>query len=585
MNLRRLVRILPLALLGLPLARAAAHAQAPAEGWGAMMDEYLARAGAAGFGGSVLVARGGRMVLHRAVGWADADAGVPMDTAMPFYVASLSKGFTAAAVLRLEMEGRLRTTDSLGRFFPGLPEDKRGVTLHHLLTHTSGLREPAEDRVRGRDEFAAAMLALPPRSAPGERYGYSNGGYSLLAAVVEIASGRPFAEYLRDAVFRPAGMLRTRLVVDEPLGRPRSWPVSMNGGVRQGDPWMTHRRPYSWEEVGATGVVTTTGDLFRWTQALQAGTVLSAEAVRKLWTPALEQYAYGWGVRRIARGQMLVSHDGTRLPEGWNAQLRIYPEDSLVIVVLSSTRVRTELAAEVGRALDRLAFGGEVAMPPPARPLPADVAERFAGTYRLPSGDGFKVRRDGAGRLVLTPRGQDAADRVLYPADTLRARHAEDNARAAGLFDALGREDWAAVGALAGRAEEEWRPRLERTWRWMRERWGAFRRAEVLNTAPPPFEGAGEETFVRLVFARDSAVVRVMWDGDAFFAMSDEGAFTGPAQEAAAIPGPVPLAWQGGREFTAFDLSTGVRVRVVFEADAAGRVTGVRVGMGPAAVR
>lgn len=578
-------RRLALALLCLHLVPTDSRAQSGVERWGAMMDEYLSRAAATGFGGSVLVARGDEVVLHRAYGWADADAGVPMDTAMPFYVASLSKGFTAAAVLRLEMEGRLRTTDSLGRFFPGVPEDKRGVTLHHLLTHTSGLREPPDDRVRGRDEFAAAMLALPPHAAPGAEFAYSNGGYSLLAAVVEIASGRPFAEYLRDALFRPAGMAGTRLFTDEPLGPPRSWPVSMNGGVRQGDPWLTHLRPYSWEEVGGTGVVTTTGDLLRWTRALREGTVLSAEAVRKLWTPALEQYAYGWGVRRIARGQMLISHDGSRMPEGWNAQLRVYPEDSVVIVVLSSTRVRTELSAEVGRALDRLAFGGEVAMPPPARPLPAAAAERFAGTYRLPSGDGFAVRRDGAGRLMLEPRGQDAADRILYPADTLRARHADDNAHAARLFDALGREDWTAVGGFAGRPEAQWRPRLERTWRWMVERWGAFQRAEVINTAPSPFGGEGEETYVRLVFARDSAVVRLMWDGDAFFAMSDEGAFTGPVPEAAAIPGPVPLAWQGGGEFAAFDLLTGVRVRVVFEADEAGRVTGVRVGTGPAAVR
>lgn len=580
------VRFLLIAILTLFLAIApsAVEGDEPPDGMAAVMDEYLSRAAAAGFGGSVLVARGGETVLHRAYGWADAAAGVPMDTAMPFYVASLSKGFTAAAILRLEMDGRLSTADSIGRFFPDAPADKRGITLHHLLTHTSGLREPPDDRVRTRDEFVAAMLALPARSAPGERYGYSNGGYSLLAAVVEVASGRPFAEYLRDAVFRPAGMLHTALVTDGPLRAPTSWPVATNGGVRQGDPWLTHGWPFSWIEAGGTGVVTTTGDLGRWARALAAGTVLAGDARRKLWTPALERYACGWVVTRTARGRTLVSHDGTRLPEGWNAQFRIYPEDSTVIVVLSSTRVRTELSAVVGRALDRLAFGGEMAMPPRTRALSRSVAERFAGTYRL--GDArFAITVDAAGRLMLEPRGQRAANLLLYPGDTAAARHADDNARAMRLFDALGQGDWDAAGALAGRPAEQWRPRLERTWTWMGERWGTFRRAEVLNTAPPPFEGGPEETFVRLVFDRGGTVVRVMWDGDAFRAMSDEGAFTGPAAEVPAVPGPVPLAWQGGSEFAAFDLSTGVRVNVVFDVDHAGRATGVRVGGAAAAVR
>ena len=579
---------LPLAVLAAFTCAAAAPAQPsadPPDALAGAMHAYLQRAEAGGFGGSVLVAQGDRVILHRAYGWADADAAVPMDTAMPFYVASLSKGFTAAAVLRLEMEGRLSTADSIGRWLPGVPADRRGITLHHLLTHTSGVRDPAVDEPLDRDAFVAAVLALPARSAPGERYAYSNAGYSLLAAVVEIAGGRPFAAYMRDAVFLPAGMTRTSLVTDAPSGPPSSWPVAMNGALRQGDPWLAHHRPYGWGELGGTGVVTTTGDLYRWVRALYAGTVLNADARRKLWTPALESYAYGWGVRRTPHGRTLASHDGSLLPEGWNAQIRVYPQDSVTIIVLSSTRVRQELSGVAGRALDRLAFGGEVSMPPAARPIPRPGAERFAGTYALPSGAAFRVSVDGAGRLMLEPHGQDAADRLLYPGDTLRGRHAEDSARAARLFDALSREDWAAVGALAGRPEAQWRPRLERTWTWMRTRWGAFRGAEILNTAPGPFEGAGDDTYVRLRLERHAPVVRVTWDGDAFLSMSDEGAFAGVAREVPVVPGPVPLAWQGAADFTAFDLATSRRVNVAFDVDATGRATAIRVGGSEAAVR
>ncbi|HEX2211229.1 MAG TPA: serine hydrolase domain-containing protein, partial [Longimicrobium sp.] len=554
------------------------------DGLAAAMNEYLSRAAEAGFGGSVLVARRGEVVLHRAYGWADADAAVPVDTAMPFYVASLSKGFTAAAILRLEMEGRLSTADSIGRWLRAVPREKRGITLHHLLTHTSGLRDPAGAESLDRAAFVAATLAAPARWAPGERYAYSNAGYSLLAAVVEIASGRPFAAYMRDAIFRPAGMTRTSLVTDAPFGPPSSWPVAMNGALRQGDPWLAHHRPYGWAELGGTGVVTTTGDLYRWVRALDAGTVLSTEARRKLWTPALENYAYGWGVRTV-RGRTMASHDGTLLPEGWNAQIRVYPRDSVTIVVLSNTRVREELSAVVGRALDRLAFGGEVAMPPAARPLPRATAERFAGTYALPGGGAFRVSVDGAGRLLLEPCGQDAADRILYPGDTLRGRHAPDSMRATRLFDALAREDWATITGIADRPEAQWRPRLERTWAWMRGRWGAFRRAEVVNTAPGPFEGAGEDTYVRLVFERHAPVVRVTWDGDAFLSMSDEGAFAGVAQAVPVFPGPVPLSWQGAADFAAFDLASSRRVNVTFDLDPTGGPTALRVAGSEPAVR
>lgn len=567
------------------VAAAAQPSADPSGGLAGAMHAYLRRAEAAGFGGSVLVAQGERVILHHAYGWADADAAVPMDTAMPFYVASLSKGFTAAAILRLEMEGRLSTADSIGRWLRGVPADRRGITLHHLLTHTSGVRDPAAGEPLDRDTFVAAVLALPARSAPGERYAYSNAGYSLLAAVVEIASGRPFAVYMRDAVFRPAGMTRTSLVTDPPSGPPSSWPVAMNGALRQGGPWLAHHRPYGWGEVGGTGVVTTTGDLYRWVRALDAGTVLDDDARRKLWTPALEGYAYGWGIVRTARGRTLAMHDGTLLPEGWNAQIRVYPQDSTTIIVLSSTRVRQELSGVAGHALDRLAFGGDVSMPPAARPIARRDAERFAGTYALPSGAAFRISVDGAGRLMLEPCGQDAADRLLYPGDTVRGRHAEDSVRAVRLFDALARDDWAAVGAIAGRPEAQWRPRLERTWAWMRTRWGAFRGAEVLNTAPGPFEGTGDDTYVRLRFDRHAPVVRVTWDGDAFLSMSDEGAFAGVAREVPVVPGPVPLALQGAADFAAFDLATGRRVNVAFDVDATGRAAAVRVGGGEPAAR
>src|SRR5262249_18517685 len=131
----------------------------------------------------------------------------------PFLIGSLSKQFTAAGILALEADGRLRVTDSLGRFFPDAPAATRGITLDQLMTHTAGLpyltrRSMFESRPR--DSVMSEMLALPLDRPPGTRYAYSTPGYVLLAGVIERASGRRFEDFMRSRVFARAGLTRTR---------------------------------------------------------------------------------------------------------------------------------------------------------------------------------------------------------------------------------------------------------------------------------------------------------------------------------------------------------------------------------------
>src|SRR5437867_1716202 len=179
-------------------------AQPPAPTSIARVDSVASAEARAGFSGAVLVAHGDSVLLEKAYGHAGqaAVAGGPA-----FWLASDSKQFTATAILRLQEAGRLRVTDSIGRFFGAVPADKRGITLHQLLTHTSGL--PTAYKADGetiRDRAVAEILRLRLRSRPGERYSYSNDAYTLLAAVVEIASVVDFDAYIGDSLLGRAGL-------------------------------------------------------------------------------------------------------------------------------------------------------------------------------------------------------------------------------------------------------------------------------------------------------------------------------------------------------------------------------------------
>ncbi|HEX6385166.1 MAG TPA: serine hydrolase domain-containing protein, partial [Anaerolineae bacterium] len=175
---------------------------------GGRLDKYLTRVTPFGFSGALLVASGGEVVLNKGYGLAIRDEDVANTAETVFSLGSITKQFTAAAIVKLEMQGRLSTADFISDYFDGVPDDKSAVTLHHLLTHTAGvINYTGEDyEMAQRDETVQKVLAAPLAFAPGARYQYSNAGYSLLAAVVELVSGQRYEQFLHDHLFRPAGM-------------------------------------------------------------------------------------------------------------------------------------------------------------------------------------------------------------------------------------------------------------------------------------------------------------------------------------------------------------------------------------------
>ncbi len=285
------------------------------------VDEYLNQLESSGFGGVVAI-REGSDITSRAYGIADRENAVPIDTETVFDIGSITKQFTAAAILRLEMDGRLSVDDQLGQHVPGLPEDKAAITLHQLLTHTSGVPNALgpDDQPIGRDHFLALAGVAPLLHEPGDQYLYSNVGYALLAAVIEFETGGSYEAYLRSAVLSPAGMFDTGYVLPNWDGHTIAVGYRHPRGDRFGRPneqaWDVDG-PY-WNLHGNGGLLSTAFDMLAWDEALSNDEVLDSIAKEKFFAPHVldgpdegVHYGYGWEVIPTPMGTPIITHAGT----------------------------------------------------------------------------------------------------------------------------------------------------------------------------------------------------------------------------------------------------------------------------------
>jgi len=376
-----------------------------AQGVASECDALLARYARAGWSGAALVARDGKPLLARGYGKADLDGLRANDESTLFEIASLSKQFTAAAILKLEQQGKLSLDDPIDARLPGVPAHSKKITIQQLLTHTSGV--PRENTAGSGEDLEAALkayLADGPKEKPGARFAYWNGGYALLAGIVERASGESFTAYCERELFAPAGMQDTGFTGDADLSRERA----AIGRTTAGAPRSALEHPYrsfGYQYRGMGGVVTTVGDLFRWDRALAGDGVLGEKARKRLFTVAKEDYACGWYVTRADSGSERQSHGGS--VRGFACDFRRFPAAGACIAVLSNTDdVR---AWEMGLNLECLLFGRPLRHPvPESVTLSAEQLAAFAGNFATKGGK-LVVRVDD-GVLIAGIEGQALLD-------------------------------------------------------------------------------------------------------------------------------------------------------------------------------
>jgi len=348
-------------------------------------------------GAAVAVLRDGAFIHRAAYGLADLEWGTPLRPDCSFRIASLSKQFTAAAVMRLAEQGALAIDDPVKRHLPDFDPRGRTVTLRHLLNHTSGIRNHDEGHARRtdridipRDQLLREILAAPFDSEPGERYAYCNSGYILLGAVIEAAGGRRYEDYLRAQFFEPLGMARTDLCLADTV-----IPLRARGYVRGRRGFHNARPdPTNWSH-SAGGLCSTLDDLTMWDAALHDGRAIGRDSFAAMVEPtrlsdgSSYPYGFGWGTATY-EGKRLHHHTGG--VSGFACQMARLTDEALTTIVLSNLYLFP--FDRVTRGLLRVAMDlGPVEAP--MQPMTAVDRAACGGRYCDEDGGEFVIASDG----------------------------------------------------------------------------------------------------------------------------------------------------------------------------------------------
>jgi CubicO group peptidase (beta-lactamase class C family) len=409
-RITRRLRIVSLGATLTVLGTVAARAQQPTNVRTSLIDS-LARAPVEAHqvaGLSVAVVQGRDTLLARAYGLADVENQVPATTGHVFEIASITKEFTAAAVLLLVQDGKVGLDDDITRFLPDAPTQGRRITIRQLLSHTSGLVDvpdlPGFQALKRRDLPTDSIIALargePFYFPPGEQMRYSNTGFLLAGQLIEQLSGRPYADFVTERLFRPAGMTDSRYCDQQALvpHLARGYDFTPTG-FRPAE-FINLRVPFS-----AGGLCSTALDLVAWSQALHGGRILEPAAYAQMIQPQTvadgHQTRYGLGLALGTMAGHRVYHHGGDI-QGFTSYLAYFPDDSLTIAVLLNTQGPIRPDPLVARIAEAVFGPAQVA----SGPVP-DLA-RFAGHY----GTDVEVRVGDHG-LTLT-RGPMAAAELHY---------------------------------------------------------------------------------------------------------------------------------------------------------------------------
>ena len=344
-----------------------------------------------GPGCSVAASRDGKTIYQAGYGTAILEADVPITPASIFHAASVSKQFTAMSILLLARDGKLSLDDDIRKYLPEVPDYGPRITIRHLLTHTSGLRDQwdllalargrfEEDRITEADVLDIVSRQKALNFAPGTEYLYSNTGYTLAGTIVRRVSGKSLRDFADERIFKPLGMAHTHFHDDYTMvvkGRTLAYSPGPKGE------W--HFSIPNFDTYGATSLYTTVGDLLRWQENFRKPVVGDDALLREMQTSAVlangDTTGYGLGVTiGLDRGARLVGHAGA--DAGYRSYTGRYPDQGFAIAVLcnAATSDPTGLAAGVSKVFLGSALTDPAAVA--AKPKPsADVLARLAGLY------------------------------------------------------------------------------------------------------------------------------------------------------------------------------------------------------------
>lgn len=331
------------------------------------IDSYLESSVTNGFSGAVLVSKRGEIILSKGYGWADRENKIPNSPSTVFNIGSVTKQFTASAILKLVEQGKIKTSDKISSYFTQTPIDKRDITIHQLLTHTSGV----SNRTGGfrydeasKEQFLKEFFESELHSKPGKKYQYANANYIMLTVILELVSGQTYSSFLKEHLFEPAQMKSTGYksinFSTERLAHGYYYNID---GEKWAD-WGTTQQhlPYNnehWYSIGKGDIHSTIEDLYKWHNALKNNVVLTKKT-RKIQETAYvaendkmtSYYGYGWAISHSNRDTKIVAHNGSN--GLYFADFVRFIDDDVVVIYITNVFLGSEseyVAREIGKMI------------------------------------------------------------------------------------------------------------------------------------------------------------------------------------------------------------------------------------------
>lgn len=320
------------------------------------LEAYIGECDHNGLSASILVAQNGEILYNGGVGQRNKAQNLPVTKETIFTTGSLTKQFTATAILKLQEQGLLSVNDRITHFFEDVPGDKQNITVHQLLTHSSGiignLGYGVDFEPIPKEEFLSRVFKSPLDFEPGTQFSYSNVGYSLLAMIIEKVTQTDYETWLQENLFREAGMKHTGYLL------PKWDTTQMAHGYKCGEDWGTLIRKWqadsnqvSWHLKGNGGILSNPSDLYKWYLALTQNKIISKESVDQLTFPHIKEdpsgssyYAYGWTIFNSDRNTKMIAHNGSN-GVFYADFIQLPAENTVIIYMTNELRYDTRIVA------------------------------------------------------------------------------------------------------------------------------------------------------------------------------------------------------------------------------------------------
>lgn len=517
-----------------------------------------------GFSGSVMVVKDGKIILNKGYGFANRAHYAFNTPRTAFYIASVSKPITALAVMKLVEEKRISLQDPLTKFFSNVPDNKKGITVGMLLTHTSGMVQTYScDKISDRELAIATILGKTPMQAkPGERYIYSGDGYSLLAAMIEIVTGYKFETYVDETIFKPADVNtpahtgRLSLLKHEDIATPAA-----------SSTWKNLRQiPATWGHKGRAGMILSVEDLYKIDKALEGHKIFRTDIIKDILTSKTkigsgDNYGYGFHIWESVQGTKFFGHGGDDDAIGHNAVFLNYPEEKVKIFIGSNSGlyINSSWSNVIASMIQRVLFPSGYSYDNDklyhtefAKQSLQDL-EKLEGVYQ--SGSTRHLVWLNGEQLVMASLGTGVAQQMGFP-----EIYSSRNELTRSIIEETYKGEFTLLRQYSPNEDvfERMKRTLQSVWTSSEKSFGKFESLEVMGTANT-WSGSHHgdiATWIQLSFKNRRRVYRLEWDVNNKIATLGGGA----------IPYPMiftlnPIA---RKEFIGFDPGNGKTVSVNF---------------------